>query len=151
MRTIVDAANNAFPHVAAVDLTMLKDTASFYCGFSLVKFSSHASGVTYANANTRVSLESISLSTKADISFFIDGSFQIVEDLKSWAHTNTQILDDIISEKYYSSLTPFKLFVPNDKSKFTEIRSIRGLKSMQLLVNLRVSSPVNQSQRVTNQ
>ncbi|KAL2541181.1 replication protein A 70 kDa DNA-binding subunit B-like [Abeliophyllum distichum] len=49
-------------------------------------------------------------------------------------HTNSEIIDDIVCEKYYLSLTPLKLSsklsVPTDEKDFTEIKSIQGLKTV---------------------
>ncbi|KAL2526696.1 Replication protein A 70 kDa DNA-binding subunit E [Abeliophyllum distichum] len=74
--------------------------------------------------------QSLSISTKADSSFFVDGEFEIVEEFKSWGHTNSEIIDDIVCEKYYLSLTQSKLSVPTDEKDFTEIKSIQGLKTV---------------------
>ncbi|KAL2543442.1 Replication protein A 70 kDa DNA-binding subunit B [Abeliophyllum distichum] len=76
----------------------------------------------------------LSISTKADSSFFIDGEFELVEEFKSWTHTNSEIIDNMISEKHYLTSTPSKLFsklsVPTDEKDFTEIKSIQGLKTV---------------------
>ncbi|KAL2466624.1 replication protein A 70 kDa DNA-binding subunit B-like [Abeliophyllum distichum] len=67
-------------------------------------------------------------------SFFIDGEFELVEEFKSWTHTNSEIIDNMISEKHYLTSTPSKLFsklsVPTDEKDFTEIKSIQGLKTV---------------------
>ncbi|KAL2548796.1 Uncharacterized protein Fot_10326 [Forsythia ovata] len=85
----------------------------------------------YMDSNIDISL---SLSTKADSSFFIDGEFEIVQEFKSWGHTNSEMIDEIVCEKYYLSLTPSKLSsklsVPTDEKDFTEIKSIQGLKTV---------------------
>ncbi|KAL2527635.1 replication protein A 70 kDa DNA-binding subunit B-like [Abeliophyllum distichum] len=49
-------------------------------------------------------------------------------------HTNSEIIDNMISEKHYLTSTPSKLFsklsVPTDEKDFTEIKSIQGLKTV---------------------
>ncbi|KAL2509528.1 Uncharacterized protein Fot_33175 [Forsythia ovata] len=49
-------------------------------------------------------------------------------------HTNSEMIDDIVCEKNYLSLTPSKLSsklsVPTYEKDFTKIRSIQGLKTM---------------------
>ncbi|KAL2527190.1 replication protein A 70 kDa DNA-binding subunit B-like [Abeliophyllum distichum] len=72
------------------------------------------------------SFNGISLSTKANSSFFIDGPFDIVEHFKTWAKKNVETLNNIMSEKCYLHLTPSKISLPN-KSKYTEIKNIQGL------------------------
>ncbi|KAL2494815.1 hypothetical protein Fot_38572 [Forsythia ovata] len=76
--------------------------------------------------------------SEADSSFFLDGEFEIVEEFKSWGHTNSEMIDDIVCKKYYLSLTPSKLssklFVPTDEKDFTEIRSIQGVKTVSGLI-----------------
>ncbi|KAL2474468.1 replication protein A 70 kDa DNA-binding subunit B-like [Abeliophyllum distichum] len=85
----------------------------------------------YMDSNVDISL---SISTKADSSFFIDGEFELVQEFKSWTHTNSEIIDNMISEKHYLTSTPSKLFsklsVPTDEKDFTEIKSIQGLKTV---------------------
>ncbi|KAL2498410.1 replication protein A 70 kDa DNA-binding subunit B-like [Abeliophyllum distichum] len=85
----------------------------------------------YMDSNVNISL---SISTKADSSFFVDREFQVVEEFKSWGHTNSEIIDDIVSEKYYLSLSPSKLSsklsVPTNEKDFIEIKSIQGLKTL---------------------
>ncbi|KAL2544142.1 replication protein A 70 kDa DNA-binding subunit B-like [Forsythia ovata] len=85
----------------------------------------------YMDSNIDISL---SLSTKADSSFFIDGEFEIVQEFKSWGHTNCEMIDEIVCEKYYLSLTPSKLSsklsIPTGEKDFTEIKSIQGLKTV---------------------
>ncbi|KAL2552491.1 Replication protein A 70 kDa DNA-binding subunit D [Forsythia ovata] len=80
------------------------------------------------------SFNGLSLSTKADSSFFIDGEFEIVEEFKSWGHTNCELIDEIVCEKYYLNLTPSKLSsklsIPTDEKDFTEIKNIQGLKTV---------------------
>ncbi|KAL2542507.1 Replication protein A 70 kDa DNA-binding subunit E [Abeliophyllum distichum] len=67
-------------------------------------------------------------------SFFVDGEFELVEEFKCWGHTNSEIIDNIVSEKHYLTFTPSKLFsklsVPTDEKDFTEIKSIQGLKTV---------------------
>ncbi|KAL2500718.1 replication protein A 70 kDa DNA-binding subunit D-like [Forsythia ovata] len=62
-----------------------------------------------------------------------------MENSKLWkslnlGDTNSEMIDDIVCEKYYLSLTPSKLSsklsVPTDEKDFTEIRSIQGLKTV---------------------
>ncbi|KAL2528007.1 hypothetical protein Fot_20608 [Forsythia ovata] len=76
----------------------------------------------------------ILMDLEADNSFFLDGEFEIVEEFKSWGHTNSEMIDDIVCEKYYLSFTPSKLSsklsVPTDEKDFTEIRSIQGFKTV---------------------
>ncbi|KAL2474040.1 replication protein A 70 kDa DNA-binding subunit D-like [Forsythia ovata] len=72
------------------------------------------------------SFNGVSLSTKANSSFFINGPFDIVEDFKIWAKKNTETLNNIVSEKCYLHLTPSKISLPN-KSKYTDIKNIQGL------------------------
>ncbi|KAL2492914.1 Replication protein A 70 kDa DNA-binding subunit E [Abeliophyllum distichum] len=80
------------------------------------------------------SFNGLSISTKADSSFFIDGEFELVEEFKSWGHTNSEIIDNMISEKHYLTSTPSKLSsklsVPTDEKDFTEIKNIQGLKTV---------------------
>ncbi|KAL2479289.1 replication protein A 70 kDa DNA-binding subunit B-like [Abeliophyllum distichum] len=84
----------------------------------------------YMDSNVDISL---SISTKADSSFFIDGEFELVEEFKSWGHTNSEIIDNMISEKHYLTSTPSKLSsklsVPTAEKDFTEIKNIQGLKT----------------------
>ncbi|KAL2471009.1 Replication protein A 70 kDa DNA-binding subunit D [Abeliophyllum distichum] len=79
------------------------------------------------------SFNGLSISTKADSSFFIDGEFELVEEFKSWGHTNSKIIDNMISEKHYLTSTPSKLSsklsVPTAEKDFTEIKNIQGLKT----------------------
>ncbi|KAL2461281.1 replication protein A 70 kDa DNA-binding subunit B-like [Abeliophyllum distichum] len=85
----------------------------------------------YMDSNVDISL---SISTKADSSFFVDGEFELVEEFKCWGHTNSEIIDNIVSEKHYLTFTPSKLFsklsVPTDEKDFTEIKSIQWLKTV---------------------
>ncbi|KAL2546873.1 replication protein A 70 kDa DNA-binding subunit D-like [Forsythia ovata] len=67
------------------------------------------------------SFNGLSLSTKADTSFFIDGEFEIVEEFKSWGHTNCELIDEILSSK---------LSIPTVEKDFTEIKNIQGLKTV---------------------
>ncbi|KAL2539735.1 Replication protein A 70 kDa DNA-binding subunit B [Abeliophyllum distichum] len=80
------------------------------------------------------SFNGLSISTKADSSFFIDGEFELVEEFKSWGHTNSEIIDNMISEKHYLTSTPSKLSsklsVPTAEKDFTEIKNIQGLKTV---------------------
>ncbi|KAL2509580.1 replication protein A 70 kDa DNA-binding subunit D-like [Forsythia ovata] len=76
------------------------------------------------------SFNGVSLSTKANSSFFINGPFDIVEDFKIWAKKNTETLNNIVSEKCYLHLTPSKISLPN-KSKYTDIKNIQGLQKTQ--------------------
>ncbi|KAL2457710.1 replication protein A 70 kDa DNA-binding subunit B-like [Abeliophyllum distichum] len=85
----------------------------------------------YMDSNVDISL---SISTKTDSSFFIDGESELVEEFKCWTHTNSEIIDNMISEKHYLTFTPSKIFsklsVPTDEKDFTEIKSIQGLKTV---------------------
>ncbi|KAL2518470.1 Replication protein A 70 kDa DNA-binding subunit B [Abeliophyllum distichum] len=74
-------------------------------------------------------LKRVSLSTKANSSFFIDGPFDIVEHFKTWAKKNAETLNNIMSEKCYLHLTPSKISLPN-KSKYTEIKTFRDSKRL---------------------
>ncbi|KAL2543226.1 Replication protein A 70 kDa DNA-binding subunit B [Abeliophyllum distichum] len=80
------------------------------------------------------SFNGLSISTKADSSFFIDGEFELVEEFKSWGHTNSEIIDNMISEKHYLTSTTSKLSsklsVPTAEKDFTEIKNIQGLKTV---------------------
>ncbi|KAL2537363.1 replication protein A 70 kDa DNA-binding subunit D-like [Forsythia ovata] len=76
------------------------------------------------------SFNGVSLSTKANSSFFINGPFDIVEDFKTWAKKNAETLNNIVSEKCYLHLTPSKISLPN-KSKYTDIKNIHGLQKTQ--------------------
>ncbi|KAL2499049.1 Replication protein A 70 kDa DNA-binding subunit B [Abeliophyllum distichum] len=76
------------------------------------------------------SFNGVSLSTKANSSFFIDGPFDIVEHFKTWAKKNAETLNNIMSEKCYLHLTPSKISLPN-KSKYTDIKNIQGLQKTQ--------------------
>ncbi|KAL2552917.1 replication protein A 70 kDa DNA-binding subunit D-like [Forsythia ovata] len=76
------------------------------------------------------SFNGVSLSTKANSSFFINGPFDIVEDFKTWAKKNAETLNNIVSEKCYLHLTPSKISLPN-KSKYTDIKNIQGLQKTQ--------------------
>ncbi|KAL2462116.1 replication protein A 70 kDa DNA-binding subunit B-like [Abeliophyllum distichum] len=102
---------------------------------SSTRFGAHKQKPVLIGKHLKVtSFNGLSISTKADSSFFIDGEFELVEEFKSWTHTNSEIIDNMISEKHYLTSTPSKLFsklsVPTDEKDFTEIKSIQGLKTV---------------------
>ncbi|KAL2465108.1 Replication protein A 70 kDa DNA-binding subunit B [Abeliophyllum distichum] len=104
-------------------LTMWENFVDNECNYiceNLAKKTSH-----YCKTSERVSL-----STKANSSFFIDGPFDIVEHFKTWAKKNAETLNNIMSEKCYLHLTPSKISLPN-KSKYTDIKNIQGLQKTQ--------------------
>ncbi|KAL2538380.1 replication protein A 70 kDa DNA-binding subunit D-like [Forsythia ovata] len=49
-------------------------------------------------------------------------------------HTNCELIDEIVCEKYYLNLTPSKLSsklcIPTDEKDFTKIKNIQGLKTV---------------------
>ncbi|KAL2505189.1 Replication protein A 70 kDa DNA-binding subunit B [Abeliophyllum distichum] len=68
----------------------------------------------------------VSQSNVIQCSFLVDGEFELVEEFKCWGHTNSEIIDNIVSEKHYLTFTPSKLSsklsVPTDEKDFTEIK-----------------------------
>ncbi|KAL2529638.1 Replication factor-A C terminal domain-containing protein [Forsythia ovata] len=65
------------------------------------------------------SFNGITLSTKTNINFFINATFNEVAEYKAWADGNLDKLNEIIEEKPYLVLTPLKLFSSRGKSIYS--------------------------------
>ncbi|KAL2533885.1 Replication protein A 70 kDa DNA-binding subunit D [Abeliophyllum distichum] len=119
-----------------IDIKPSKDNSNtLWERMSSTRFGAHKQKPVLIGKHLKVtSFNGLSISTKVDSSFFIDGEFELVEEFKCWTHTNSEIIDNMISEKHYLTSTPSKLFsklsVPTDEKDFTEIKSIQGLKTV---------------------
>ncbi|CAI9760519.1 unnamed protein product [Fraxinus pennsylvanica] len=81
--------------------------------------------VILANRLKVSSFNGLTLSTKINSTFFIDGGFNQVAEFRAWVEAHAEELNEITLEKPSLALTPTKLSPPMHK-KFTQIHNIKG-------------------------
>ncbi|KAL2459798.1 replication protein A 70 kDa DNA-binding subunit B-like [Forsythia ovata] len=80
--------------------------------------------------NSNLIMSTYTFTDFEDFPNYMDSNIDI-----SKGHTNCELIDEIVCDKYYLNLTPSKLSsklcIPTDEKDFTEIKNIQGLKTVE--------------------